>query len=664
MRSLSQTLLTAQRRAVRTPYLRVRSSNRSMGLVRLDWQRLYAGPEEEYFHCLVLGGDGSLVRARISPPSDGRKLLLQRTPLPGPSSNFSDWTETGQYNCLAVALASSGNEVSVFWVNAARELTRMVSPDCGATWGTPVVLDITASSSINGLACSHKPNGDLAVFIADQSTVYVKKCLSGTWQSAVPWDKTTGDLSGVAAVYGADWDLVITGKDPAGNYKAWSVVYGDGGEVGAETWSELQQMATAPAGGEFEYAAPFLSRTDAFRCSFVERFAGVEPYARPFLCHSIPGVPFVQGLWTEPAAFDFSSNFGLALASDAGNCWLSSTSGVWTAPLAVRELDLTPDVVGLRSRQSAGGGAVEVELRSGDRNPLSPELGDEVEVSPGYLTSSGTEASDGPSFSIETRGMRSSPGKATVFLVAEDGWGRLESWVSRNQFRWNREGPDKNIKDILAFVLARVGIRLSVRSESLAASDCPDFVITVGDNGKAVVARLLEFIPDLLLVEGQTAVLLNPESAGPSVYSFGVSHPVLSANYAMSAVKANEIRVEGRDTGGAAGSAAAIVISKFDWDGLQGLGSRFLAVEDSNLTSVAQVEARGEAVLGRLLRESVDDNITVPVHCGLQVFDVVDVTDRRCGFAAEKRRVSWIELVYEPAKGLYLQKLGLCRSWA
>ena len=71
---------------------------------------------------------------------------------------------------------------------------------------------------------------------------------SGEWQTKAAWDKNTGDLSGVAVVYDSDWNLFVTGKDSDSNFKLWSLVYGDGGEVSADTWSPLKEFASAAAG--------------------------------------------------------------------------------------------------------------------------------------------------------------------------------------------------------------------------------------------------------------------------------------------------------------------------------------------------------------------------------------------------------------------------------
>lgn len=251
MRSLSSTLLAAQKEASHTPCVKVEAKNKMAGVVRLVWERLYTGSEDDYFHALTMPGDGSVIRAIITPPADGRKLYRQRVVNPGPASNFSVWTYTDQYNCVVVAAASQGAEVSIFWINSSREIRRIKSTDYGASWGSPELIDYSPTSAINGLAAAYKPNGDLAIFFADQATLYVKKYVGGSWQAKSAWDKSTGDLSGVAAVYDGDWNLLVTGKDSSGNFKLWSLICGDGGDVPAGNWSALKESASAPPGWRF-----------------------------------------------------------------------------------------------------------------------------------------------------------------------------------------------------------------------------------------------------------------------------------------------------------------------------------------------------------------------------------------------------------------------------
>ncbi len=81
----------------------------------------------------------------------------------------------------------------------------MKSTDYGNNWGSPETIDYSPSTAISSLAAAYKPGGDLAVFFADRASLYVKKRISVSWRTKAAWNKTTGDLSGVAAVYDADW---------------------------------------------------------------------------------------------------------------------------------------------------------------------------------------------------------------------------------------------------------------------------------------------------------------------------------------------------------------------------------------------------------------------------------------------------------------------------
>ena len=134
MRTLSSTLLAAQQANSHIPYVKAEVKNKMAGVTRFVWERLYQGTEIEYYHGLTLAGDGSLIRVRITLSSDGCKLYRQRVANPGSQSDFSTWTYTNQYDCLAMAVASYGAEVSIFWINGNRELRRLKSIDYGASW--------------------------------------------------------------------------------------------------------------------------------------------------------------------------------------------------------------------------------------------------------------------------------------------------------------------------------------------------------------------------------------------------------------------------------------------------------------------------------------------------------------------------------------------------
>ena len=664
MRTLSDTLLAAQKEASHIPYVKLEAKNKVAGIVRYDWSRLYTGSEDDYFHAVTMPGDGSLIRVRITPPSDSRKLYRQRVVNPSPESDFSQWVYTTQYNAVIVAAASLGAEVSIFWIKSDRKIYQLKSTDYGANWGSPSLLGYTPTTAINGIAAAYKPNGDIALFFADQATLYVMKRINGSWGNSTAWDKSTGDLSGVGTIYDSDWNLIITVKDTNNNYRLWSIVYGDGGEVTAGTWSALKEIASAPSDGEFEYHRAFLDKPDVYRAFYVEKFTGTDSYHRPFWSHSIPEAEFTDNLWHEPVPFNLSSEYGLAIAHHGDYCWLSNPGGVWRASKAEQTINLTADILSLKQETNQTSDRLRIELRNDKGQYASPgqgelqalDIGSQLEFSPGYLTSVGAEYSTGQTFILDAYEHTSSAGKASLILYCSSGWSLIQSWRARHQFRWNKDTDQMSVKQILEFALSRVGLKLEAKSQSsVITSFYPDFTTNPGNQGEIVIQKLLSFVPDVLLIEGAKGYLINPLDTDDSVYSYGSAHPIFEGRYRKGALTLNRVQVEGYDPV----SEEPIVVDSFAWDEIDRLYDRLRQLEDKNIDTVAKAQARGEAYLREAEIESAGGMIRIPVNCGQQLYDVIDITDSRAGLEAEKRRVLGLVLVYEPRRGEYEHRLSL-----
>jgi hypothetical protein len=257
----------------------------------------------------------------------------------------------------------------------------------------------------------------------------VMKRLDDSWQSKVAWDKSTGDLSGVATIYDGDWNLFVTGQDNDGNFKLWTLVYGDGGDVAAGSWSGLKEFASAPADGDFEYRTAFLDKPDVCRCFFVESFSGNQSYSRPGWSYAVPGSKFIDNLWHEPVPFNLDSQYGLAIAHYGDYGWLSSPCGVWRAELSPQSLDLSADVLSLREELSPSGGSLNVELSNdggryaapGESDLAALDIGGQLDFSPGYVTTQGNEVSSGLSFMVNSYEHTSAGGQSSLVLSAADG---------------------------------------------------------------------------------------------------------------------------------------------------------------------------------------------------------------------------------------------------
>jgi hypothetical protein len=181
----------------------------------------------------------------------------------------------------------------------------------------------------------------------------------------------------------------------------------------------------------------------------------------------------------------------------------------------------------------------------------------------------------------------------------------------------------------------------------------PDVTVNPGDDGRTVISRLLSFVPDVLFIEGNGAYLVNPLSADSSVYSYGETHIIREGRYLREAMAKNRVQVEGNASG------ALILADNFTWDEIDRRDDRLSLVGDKNLGTVAKAKDRGQAILRELEIRALGGMIITPVNCGLQLYDVIDITDVKAGLDAARRRVLGLVLVYLPRRGEYSQRILL-----
>ncbi|MEE9198468.1 MAG: hypothetical protein V3U26_01585, partial [Dehalococcoidia bacterium] len=562
MRSLSSTLLEAQKSPSRVPFVKVEVLDRVGGVARLRFQRHDTGSEPEHFHTATMPSDGSLIRARVDPPA-GYKLYIQRTPNPTPNSDFSAWSlVTSVSNSADTALCSEGSTVLLFYV-APNQQTIYVkeSNNNGQSFGSPVIV-ATAPSAVTWMAAGLKAGGTAALFYVRAGSLYVVKRTGGNWGTPQAWSNTLSSLIGVAAHYDQDWNVMVAGVDSSSNPGVWTTVYGDGSAQPSGTWSGLEVLTIAESGSDVTFKTPFMTQPDVHRATFVELYNGANSYSRPFWSYIAPTGTFIDNLWREPVPFQLTSSHGVAMASDSSGVWLSTPDGVWSAALDPAPLEVGPDALNIRESVSPKGGEAGIELRNDDGIYLGlgsgtlelVQKGSEVRISPGYRTSAGEEVSAGPTYWIEGWEYRRGEGGSILMLYLRDWWGILARWRARRQFAWG--AGDKSVAQLLAFVMARAGLAFSAVGPSDTMSNhSPSFTIHPGETAALAVRRLLAMVPDVIIYSGFTCTSINPSAADASVYSYGTDHPALEAGYAEAAPDFNRVQVFGDGTFG----------EDFDW---------------------------------------------------------------------------------------------------
>jgi hypothetical protein len=306
-------------------------------------------------------------------------------------------------------------------------------------------------------------------------------------------------------------------------------------------------------------------------------------------------------------------------------------------------LALTDDVLQLETwEEEAGGGAVLV-LRNDDgryNDPGTDSLallrrGSQVRISPGYHTSQGTEVSDSPALWIAGWEHRRSAGRCTFHLHLDDGWAILEGWRARHQLAW--AFGEATVQEILNSLLSKAGAGLTVLSSSSTfASHQPDFTVHPGENGATAVRRLMAMVPDAFFFREAKGCVKFLQTSDPTDYAYGTGHMILEGRYTSTLGTYNRVQAYGLGVTGEA----------FAWTEVEEAYDRLLQVHDRNLDTQAKAQERAQALIQKAGRSATAEFV-VPVNCGQELYDVLEVSDPYLGIDAARYRVLGLSLRYD-----------------
>jgi hypothetical protein len=683
MRTLSTSLLAAQKKADRLPYVEAQVYDYEAGIKRLSWTRLYEGSEPDNHHGIAFDAQGSMHRIRAGASN---ALYRQKITSPGPGSDFSQWTQIASDCAGPCAIAACGAKVYIFYKhNELNQLNKLYSHDYGQTWNN---AQLVAYADVLSMAACWWGSSDIVVCFALKSNQLNGIVLDTSTQQTqqTPWSDSNHpllDTYGIGATFSAFWpccEIVFAGKEsdtPYNHYDLFRTWFSD-----SYNFLALESFLAYPEGEDFSLEYPDCHLpTSAQSCETnriiaVEKFTGTTAYIRPLACHMVKGTYWSDTTFTEPKPFlDISSNYGLRLQSTSDYWWLEKPDGVWRAPRPVKPpLDLTGDIVSLVLTQSTQQtqrtqGTLIIELDNSKGQYAQPALLNklnkryELVLKLGYKTTAGDEAVEAGTYWIDGwQYSTTQQTQSTLTLFCLDGWGLAGRWTARYQMRWNKDAVNpKSVWQILYQLLARAGIKLTntpAKPQSSAINNFyPDFTVNPCTPGDSAIRRLLSFVPDRLVFRGQEAFTKNPLPAEAPSYSYGVGavdHAILAGNYCEQ-VFTSRARAIGRDSGD-----NRILEEALEWDLLQ-LAIDILEQDyDPNLQTTARAQER----VGALLREAslsrfIGSNLVVPTNVGQELLDVVEVTDNRCGISAEKYRVQAIQTDYDRRKSRYDQTLTL-----
>jgi len=678
---ISPTLLAAQKKPHRLPYVEAKVYDYEAGIKRLSWTRLYEGSEPDNHHGIAFDGQGSMHRIRAAA---GNILYRQKITAPDENSDYSQWTQIATDCAGPCAIAAYGAKVYIFYKTTGNVLWKYYSHDYGQSWDDAQLADYGGVLSL--AAAWWGTGGDVVCFAlrynqlngivldtSDQTTS------QHTWSDG---NHPLLDTYGIGATYNPFWpaiEIVFAGKEsdtPYNHYDLFRTNFSN-----TYNFLALESSLMSPDGEDITYEYPdchlpaSAQSYETNRIVAVEKFVGTTAYTRPLTCHMVKGTYWSDTTFTEPKPFlpaVAPGVGGLRLQGTAGYWWLERPDGVWRAPRpAEPPLDLTRDIVSLQqnviaSPDLSGRGNLVIELDNSKGQYASPGEGalaslrfrSEIVLKLGYKTSQGNEAVEAGTYWIDSWEYSSKPNMSRFILTCLDAWGLMDRWSARYQMRWNKDAVNpKSVWQILYQLLARAGIKLTntpPKPQSSAINNFyPDFTVNPGTRGDSAIRKLLSFVPDKLVFRGQEAFTKNPLADEESCYSYGTDHAILAGNYCEQ-VFTSRAQAIGRDT-----DDNRILEEALDWDFLQ-LAIDILEQDyDPNLQTAARAQERADALLREASLRAERGNLVIPTNVGQELLDVVEVTDERCGISQEKYRVQAIQTDYDRRQGKYEQRLTI-----
>ena len=642
MKPIAVTLHEHQRRPDRIPHVRVTLRAERWGVPLLPWERLYQGEERDGPHALAVTGAGTLVRAR----NDGGSLLVSRVANPGPDSDWGSWTALGPLEeGSGVALAARADEVLLVSIaEGGRDLTLRRSADGGATWATPRTL-VREDTAVDCVALGIRSgDGDACAFYTQGSSVLRRlRRRDGRWDaSGVDWNRggEVSALTGVATMHdGADYRLLVSGRArPGGTKHVWSCLLGDGG-FPADLWSALTAIAESDAASAREFGGPAIFRPGGAdqRACFAARDSGAEMRSRVYTTHPPALTGGNPNGWSEPEPHEAASAHGLALATpDAHTAWGATPDGVWRARLAGTS-EVTDWLVEASWRFSpfATRARVVLDDSAGDLPTVAP--GGMVEIAPGYRSGAGGLPEYGLAIhaAVDRVTRESGEGRARVVLDCSGHWERLAAW--RASQVWQSPAGEHSRGDLFRRLCAKAGIRVGGQVSEGWSDSRPAFAVSPGESGLSAARRLLGVSPVAVVSDGDGVAISRPGDDIQERYSPG-DHPIAAVRLSEGAAPANWVRAQGPDHAADAHDFASIYRD----------GQRLRLVRSPDAGSEGTALEHAAAALDRERREQPAGLLVAPFHAGLELFDIISVTDARLALREQPCRV--VELGMEYAR--------------
>lgn len=710
MKSLTGTLLAAQKKARAKPYVSVLLWDKLGANQRLTWSQLYTDAVDDRPMAMCIAGDNSIVRAY----SEGAgNLHWQRITDPTVEAQWNTWTDgstqCSHMNQIYLVAQHSGAYVWLFYISRSDLILYCrESSDYGASWGARVtVKTVSAGSELESVCAAVSSGTDLICFFSTgvagvfDVRLWRVKRTAGSWGGAgVSGSAPCYSIRGLTCHKTDDYNIIY-GAEQAGTVfgfetmhpRVWCLyrtVYGNGVNVAADTWATADVIERTDAGTSFASAWPSLTYVDLHRMLFTGYLIG-EDYSRVVRMRGIYGSEFMNTEWTDPFPFKAEGGpFGMVTAyrpTGDGYAYACCSNAAYRAAAAGdAQVDVGSRVVKYRAvdrwtGHKAAGVSVDygqliapeiyaeiwLDNSDGGLNTLGSgalagfKRGAMVVLRRGYKTTDGNEYSPWPSLWLEDyEYVVDFKGRSYLVMYCIGPWAQFSGMAAQRQYHW--EDGDETVAGIAQRVFALAGFRLTEQSGEASSEIStlkPSIVIHPGQDLRGAALTVLSKVADFVYWEGSTAYLKELRDDEASDYTYGGSgeHVIISGRYGVRSPAYDHIEV----FSGLTATGVPIFGDEVDYDEVEKIGHRLQKVFDYAYDSDPECDKRAVSQLRKHDASKKRGEVVTLPNVGLVLLDVVTVTDSRAGISSEVYRVRGIEETYDTTKPpmIYRQKVTL-----
>jgi len=616
----------------------------------------------------VLAPDGAVVQSY----HDGTRTVYARRVADPTAASWGAWTTVATTAApgAGVALARIGGQLRLLWQDAATTgVYAAESADGGLSWGAATLL-FDPAAAVSALAA----DGDAAtVFVAYQGGSggwqIAVWSLAGTWRGA---DWTNGSATavtglGVARSLAGDGSYIVAvTRQPAPGMGAALQVCAYGRTGGGTGWGAALTVVPPDLSAGLFASDPRATTYDGlYHLAYAVVDSGSIdglPSARAALLHSADGVH-----WSDPLEDAAAYAHGATPLEHAAGYLLVAPDTASLAPIP------HIGIAGAGYRDCSGDlSRLEVVHKDGDAAHLVVTLQNRPSDGIG-VTGAGAGTYGGlpalrPNALLRLWLGYAGAGLVPAYAAYVDDWSFVRAadedevvitasdamaWLDR-QSRGTLVYGGQTVEWLAREVAARAGLlAIVVPATAQFGYVVPTFSIPAGSTWRDALGRLGRLYGFDVAVrvgaDGSDVLTLYERQEAEAVV-WGYGDEVEQLVVAASADRANHVLVFGALAGGTTGAAIG---EAWDWADVASTGQeRYLHTVEPLIGTHAGAELRAALELAREARQGHSGSLSVPLHPGLEVGDVITatVTD---GAALVALRVATLHHVYEPHPGTY-----------